>query len=107
MTFEQFIQRHSARSFALFRVERGPTNNRKMVWVAQWHNGYFTSDTDRLVDHTNDNNRVISESPFEAMEKLDSLDVERARERIRHLEEALKEAKESLEKALSVTITTP
>lgn len=71
VSVSRFIEIFPDRPFALFRTSRGPGENRKLIWVAQWYAGYFTSDTDRFVYHGNEgSSQGFGDTPEEALYDL-------------------------------------
>lgn len=103
MTIEQVTKLFPERTFALVRIGRGESNSRKLVWMAQWYVGYYTSDSDRRVYHDGgERQEFFGETPEEALEnmvreELDSKKRNVAR-REKDLEEARAEAREMAER---------
>jgi hypothetical protein len=96
MTLEQILALFPERSIALLRTERGEGGERKLVWMAQWDAGYFTSDTDRHVWHGSGHSEAarFGETPEEALEKLAHTELEAAKRAVAYHERELREARE-------------
>lgn len=98
MTLDEFTKRFPARGVSLIRTERGAQHERKLVWVASWASGYFTSDSDRHVGlgysevHQGD-------TPEEALDRLALAEISGAKATVRSYETALQEARDKLSAA--------
>lgn len=91
LTLEQVQELFPNRNFALVRIERGPHNARKFVWMAQWYTGYFTSDTDRRVYFDSDYTKHFGDTPGEALYKMVRSEVDTAYALMRSASEVLSE----------------
>lgn len=77
ITLAQLQELYPDRPFALVRIERGEHKARKLVWMAQWYVGYYTSDTDRRIYHDGGGRREhFGDTPEEALYRMvrDELD---------------------------------
>lgn len=101
MTIDDLIALYPDRSFALFRVERGPKGKREFVWLARWNAGYFTTDSDRHVgldDYVSSDEQYFGSTEEEAIEKLGLSDLMLAKRRVEVSERELADARVELTK---------
>jgi len=96
MTIEQVVKMFPERSLAVFRVERGSANDRKMVWLVGWDAGYFTTDTDRHAYHGRGSETACADSMEDALSALVKTEMTRAKSTVEYHEEALSKARDAL-----------
>lgn len=95
MTIDEILKMRPETALFLARCARGPHEDRKMIWIASWDGGYFTSDTDRYIFH-GCRDEATGATAEEALSALVNKDLAEAKRCVEYHEKELLEAKDRL-----------